>query len=147
MLKKLQEFKTIIEQFDYTCNIIEKGELTPVDMLLVSLEDDSQAFAISILPLSEDLDGSFFVQFYYEYPFEISPNDYSQIGSNIITVNRQLPLGHFNYTISNQQVYFKYVFALPIKANLEPANIADIVDMVVFAISNFGRFFESKNQE
>ncbi len=137
MEEKLKDIKSIIEHLNYNCKWVAKGQDNPYAMLLVSVDEEEPIFAISILPLSEDLEGSLFVQFYYEYPIALSSENFNKIADQIHLVNRQLPLGHFNFNLSNIQVYYKYVLAMDVNPEINTENFSDIIDMVVFAISNF----------
>lgn len=137
MQQKLEEIKRVIEELEYECKLIERGDLSPIDMILVSIEEEESDFAVSILPLSEELEGSYFIQFYYEYPFEISREIYDTTSAKIHNTNRLLPLGHFNFTISGIQVYYKYVFALPENSAITETNFSDIIDMIVYSVSSF----------
>jgi hypothetical protein len=138
---ELLEIQSIVEQLGYAVVLIPKSVDVPIDILSVPIEDDTQDSAmylnISFYPLGDELDGSEFVQFYFQYPFEIGNDCLDLVLQKLSAVNRELPLGHFNIAEAEDRLYFKYVLALPQNQEVEPLHINDILDMCIYA-SEYG---------
>ena len=74
-----------------------------------------------------------------------SPNELKILINNI---NRELPLGHFNITVSGIQVYFKYVLAISSTNKINDLHLTDVIDMCTFAMKHFkGDFVEFAKKE
>lgn len=141
----LSTIQKILNELEFDSLLLPASETGSMDMILLKFQlenyDEQQSLAISLMPLSDELDGSVFVQFYYEYPFLI-PSPFPDGLKNLINnTNRQLPLGHFNTTIAGSQISFKYVLALQKNELVKTDNLSDVLDMVLFAISHFRNEF------
>ena len=141
----LKGIQALLKDLDLTGHILEKSEEVHQDLLVTDFEDtdlESPTFVFTILPLDEDLDGSQFIQLYYEYPFQyvgLIPNELKNVINNS---NRQLPLGHFNLAVTGQQIYYKYVLAFPTDAVMNVDTLSDVLDMCLFGIENFEEDFK-----
>ena len=146
-LDVLQAIQLILEGMDYETNLLRKSNDIPMDMLTVKLDQEDegsdQQFVISVMPLSDDLEGSNFIQIYYEYPFMVDIPAADGLKNTLINVNRQLPLGHFNLTALGAQVYFKYVLASPMNLTFDAGHVSDFIDMCTFAMTHFEGEFKA----
>jgi len=143
-LTQLRRIQNNLKELDFESTVLSKSETGSLDMISVkfmSSNDEIQSLVISFMPLSNELEGSFFIQFYYEYPFLIKSPCPNELKTLINNVNRQLPLGHFNTTIAWSQIYFKYVLALSNKSSILSDQLGDIMDMLIFAIQHFEEDF------
>jgi hypothetical protein len=143
-LKLLRGIQASLEEIDYKSTILPKSETGSWDMLTVKFmnnREEDQTLVISVMPLSNELEGSFFIQFYYEYPFLIPSPCPGELKTLIQNVNRQLPLGHFNTNVAWSQIYYKYVLALSLETTLFTDQLSDIMDMIIYAIQHFEKEF------
>ncbi|VAW68445.1 hypothetical protein MNBD_GAMMA10-3041, partial [hydrothermal vent metagenome] len=92
-----------------------------------------QFLVLSIYPMGDELDGSDFIQFYFQYPFEMDKAHKAQILLQQQLANQQLALGHFNLDADDRFVYFKYVYAGVKNTEPTPALLCDVLDMCVYA--------------
>ena len=149
-LKLLRGIQDNLEKIDYESTILPKSETGSWNMLSVKFRnnrEEIQSLVINAMPLSNDLEGSSFIQFYYEYPFLIPSPCPGELKTLIQNVNRQLPLGHFNTNLAWNQIYFKYVLALSTKTSLLVDQLSDIMDTIIYAIQHFEKDFSVFKKE
>ncbi len=144
--EELRKLGSVVEQLGYSVELLSKSEDLPVDMLSLRLEEDGknrpQFLTLTIYPLGDELDASSFIQFYFQYPFEISKPHRTQVLQELPAVNQQLPLGHFNISADESRLYFKYVLALPRNLEVAPLFLNDVLDMCIYAQAHFLEQFE-----
>ncbi len=143
-LKLLRGIQDNLKEIDYESTILPKSETGSWNMLSVKFRnnrEEEQSLIINVMPLSNDLEGSSFIQFYYEYPFLIPSPCPGELKTLIQNVNRQLPLGHFNTNLSWSQIYYKYVLALSSKTTLPVNQLSDIMDMIIYSVQHFEKEF------
>lgn len=145
-LTQLREIQNILGELDFESSLLLENETGSPDMILVKFENNKgepQSLAISFMPLSQDLEGSIFIQFYYEYPFALQSPCPDELKTLINNINRQLPLGHFNTNIAWNQIYFKYVLANPKEYSTDIEQLSDILDVILFALPHFEHDFSN----
>lgn len=142
----LRRLEAVVEQLGYSVELLTKSEELPVEMLSIKLEEDGknrpQFLTLTSYPLGDELDASNFIQFYFQYPFEISKAHSARILQAIPAVNQQLPLGHFNISADENSLYFKYVLALPKNQKVKPLFLNDVLDMCIYAQEHYLAKFE-----
>lgn len=138
---KLVKLSAAIEQLGYSAELLTKSEDLPVDMLSLHLENDAkdrpQYLTLAIYPLGDELDASNFVQFYFQYPFEIRAENRAQTLETLVGVNQALPLGHFNVSADANSIYFKYVLALAQNQEVEALFLNDVLDMCIYTQQHY----------
>ena len=140
-LHKIQEE---LAELGFECNFLPKSETGSQDMILVKFDNDKEeleSLIISIMPLSRELEGSYFIQFYYEYPFAVKTPCPSELKTLINNTNRQLPLGHFNTNLAWSQIYLKYILAQTKGSAIKSVQLGDIMDILLFTIQHFEKDF------
>jgi hypothetical protein len=143
-LKLLRGIQENLEEIDFESIILPENETGSGNMLSVKFRnnhDEDQSLIINIMPLSNDLEGSSFIQFYYEYPFIIPSPCPGELKTLINNINRQLPLGHFNTNLAWSQIYYKYVLALSLKTTVFADQLSDIMDMIIYSVQHFEEEF------
>lgn len=143
-LTLLRGIQDNLKEIDYESTILPKSETGSWNMLSVKFRnnrEEEQSLMINVMPLSNDLEGSSFIQFYYEYPFLIPSPCPGDLKTLIQNVNRQLPLGHYNTNVAWSQIYYKYVLALSTKTTLLVDQLSDIMDMIIYSIQHFEHEF------
>jgi hypothetical protein len=143
-LKLLRGIQENLEEIDFESTILPENETGSGNMLSVKFRnnhDEDQSLIINIMPLSNDLEGSSFIQFYYEYPFIIPSPCPGELKTLINNINRQLPLGHFNTNLAWSQIYYKYVLALSLKTTVFADQLSDIMDMIIYSVQHFEEEF------
>jgi hypothetical protein len=146
---QLKEIQSLIESMAYEVTFTPRGETSIVDMLSVLLdnEDDfdtkEQKIIITGYPDEDELDGSFFMQFFSEYSFTVQDKDLLNLLNMINQVNLLLPLGAFYLGEENSKLYFKYVLAYPKESSITAAFLNDVLDMAIYAIDEFQEGFEN----
>ena len=141
----IKKLGVIVEQLGYKIKFLQNSEELPVDMLNLYLDNDErdrpQIITITAYPLSDELDACNFIQFYFEYPFQIHADKRTEAHLALSTINQEVPLGHFNIFADSGNPYFKYVLALSHNQKVEPFFVNDVLDMIVFAQQHYlGRF-------
>ena len=145
-LAQLRKIQNILQELEFETQLFTTNETGSVDLLAVKIsadEEETQSMAINFMPLADELEGSSFIQFYYEYPFLLQSPCPNELKTLIQNVNRQLPLGHFNTNVAWSQIYFKYVLANPVENSLTTGQLTDIMDMVVYSVQHFENEFSA----
>ena len=145
-LTPLREIQNILNELDFESSLLSESDTGSLDMILVKFQNnkgESQSIAVSFMPLSEELEGSHFIQFYYEYPFAIQSPCPDGLKTLINNINRQLPLGHFNTNVAWGQIYFKYVLAVSSEHPVVTEQMGDILDIILFALPHFENEFSN----
>lgn len=143
-LPQLAAIQNHLKELNFESVLLPKSETGSLNMLsLKFLNNDEveQTLIINYLPLGNDLEGSVFIQFYYEYPFHITSPFPNELKTLIHNVNRQLPLGHFNTTVSWSQICYKYILAQSNQVSIQIDQLNDILDMILFSIQHFEKGF------
>ena len=149
-LTLLRGIQDNLEKIEYESTILPKSETGSWDMLSVKFRnnrEEIQSLVINVMPLSDDLEGSSFIQFYYEYPFFVPTPCPGELKTLIQNVNRQLPLGHFNTNLAWSQIYYKYVLALSLKTTLIADQLSDILDIIIYSVQHFENEFSAFSRE
>ena len=131
-MKILEEIKNILSSNGFHVTIQKHGVLS--GLTLEKFQENppfAQPISIIQFPEEENLDGSVFIQFYFESTQDISANNL--VYPEILEINRLLPLGHFNLTKENKKLSYKYVFTAPKNGAIDEGMITDIIDMVIYA--------------
>ena len=140
-LEELKSIQLILKQLDYESTLLKKSEDLPLEMLSVALDPDEkgrqQFLTIAIYPMDDELDDAKFIQFYLQSEFIVEKQNLQRVSMEIQSVNRQLPLGHFNLSADEDKLYFKYVLAVPRKLSITDLFLADIMDMCCFSNTAF----------
>lgn len=143
-LTLLRKIQNNLKELDFESTLLPQSETGSIDMLSVNFMNDNneiKTLVISFMPLSNELEGSVFIQFYYEYPFLIKSPCPNELKTLINNINRQLPLGHFNTNVAWSQIYMKYVMAASKENFLTTGQLSDIMDMFIYAIQHFEKDF------
>lgn len=139
--RQLQRLGGLIEQLGYAVELLAKSEQVPVDMLSLQLEEDAkgrpQFLTLAVYPLEDELDAASFLQFYFQYPFQVRAERRNQVMEALATTNQQLPLGHFNISNGENTLYFKYVLAVPRGQAIEASFLNDVLDMCLFTQEHY----------
>lgn len=138
----LKEIQKVMEELGYACVHHEQTDELPIAMLIIEVSEDDddlddidmRYLTVSIIPEGGDLDGSEFIQFFYTNPTPIESAGLEELKNSLISKNRNLPLGHYNFTEGELNVYFKYVLVLPKNKPIETAFLNDVLDMCVYAV-------------
>jgi hypothetical protein len=141
----LLQLHNIISSLGFRCNLLDEAQTqsTPMLAVLEDEEENNQAFLfIAILPDSTELDGSVFVQCYQQYPFTIPAQQHDTLARTLLTVNNELPVGHFSISEDNY-LYFKYVLVMPQPYEIQPEYIVDVLDMCFFAFDHYYESFQA----
>lgn len=143
-IEVLKSFQAVLESLDYNTQLYPESTENRYDILSVQIpEDENKAFSVNLLPLADSLDGSYFMQIYHEFPFQVPVPCPDELKNTIININRQLPVGHFNLTIMGDKVYYKYILVHPMAADFNPDFMGDLMDMAVFSMTHFAANFEA----
>lgn len=146
-INELAKLQSIVKELGYPVTLLSKSEDIPIEMLSIASENDSKdrprVITINVYPLGDELDDSTFFQIYFQGPFDVSGEARPLVLQEISKVNQELPLGHFNISVADNRVYFKYVLALPRGLEVQPLFLNDILDMCVFAQEHFLERVES----
>lgn len=82
--------------------LVEPGEFVPVPVLLVGAPHDEldrpRSINFAYVPVGDDLTTLDLLQFYAPLPFRCEPACRATLESLLITLNFQLPIGHFGLT-------------------------------------------------
>lgn len=134
-LQQLQQLQALAGQIDYRSTILEQASGAPFDLLSIFLgeedESDEEHLDLVFYPASADLDGSNFLQFFYQYPCILSDTGGQAVIQILPHINNRLSLGHLSISFAEKKVQFKYVLALPLVAKIDELHFSDILDMCI----------------
>lgn len=147
-LQQLKHLQALAVQADYRSTLLEQAAGAPLDILSVFLdEEDDEHLDLVFFPESAGLDGSDFLQFYYQYPFTLSESGNQAVIQILPHINNRLSLGHLSINFGEARVQFKYVLALPLSASLDVRHFNDILDMCIHAPALFGKIIHDLGAE
>lgn len=140
-LQQLQQLQALAGQIDYRSTIMEQTSGAPFDLLSIFLgeedESDEEHLDLVFYPEGTGLDGSDFLQFFYQYPFTLSDAGVQAVIQILPHINNRLSLGHLSISFGEQKVQFKYVLALPLTTKIDELHFSDILDMCTHAPALF----------
>ncbi|WP_008319106.1 YbjN domain-containing protein [Leptolyngbya sp. PCC 6406] len=143
---KLLDLQVAAEALDYETRFLSKSEGFVYNTLSVLWDDENgeeNSFDFTVYPLSEDLEGSVFVQVYAEYDFKISDEGLPGLVNSLPRVNNKLPMGHFDISEDKKILYFKYMLVLPLDYEVSSGFLSDVLDMCIYAYEGFMEGFRS----
>ena len=134
MADKLSQLKTITQNLGYEVqeHTIEEG--SEIDALEISIEDYEEKIILSVYP-DDELDGSYFFQFYSEYNFNTYDYDTLKLLTQINETNQKLPLGNFSLGVNTGVIFFKHIWAVDKEMKPREEHFVDLLDMVEYAIT------------
>jgi len=142
-----KQIKEALEALDVdVCDSFEDIELPNYGLILQYVEDEEeepQNIMFSILPDEDELDGSVFVQWAYQYPYRVVEDAYLEVVKTIAQINHELPLGSIEIFFDDNTLLFKYVLALQKDMQITIPFINDIFGMVLYAVGGFMERFEA----
>lgn len=115
-LERIKELKEWVSQLDLECDIIEKSEANPLDVLLAYLGDskaDERFLQFIFLPIHAD-DASFtkLLQLYSVLDVKASDDTFGELLVIINEINNMTMLGNFGVN-ANQEIFYRHVYAMP----------------------------------
>lgn len=105
--------------------------------------NQSQNLIMTIIPNEDELDKAIFIQWIYQYPYQIMKDSPLEVMTLLSSINKQLPLGHIDILSEKDAIFFKYVLAVNKNSNPETEFLNDILDMIIYAIDGFNNEFET----
>lgn len=144
-MDNLSQLKTITQNLGYEVKeySVEKG--SELNALQISIDEYDETIILSVYP-DDELDGSYFFQFYSEYTFNTYEYDKLQLLMKINETNQKLPLGNFNLITETGVILFKYIWAVDKKTPYREEHFVDVLDMVEYAITEFKQaLFDVRN--
>lgn len=142
-IDNLAQLKSITQDLGYEVKQYKIEDGYELDALELDVEDHKELIILSQFADEGELDGSNFFQFYSEYTFNANEYDRLSLLTKINEVNPNLALGNFAFSVERGVIYFKYVWVLDKESKLAEDCIADILDMVEYAITEFREQFIS----
>jgi hypothetical protein len=151
MLNEENTLKIIQEEtlkLGYSAQFIEEFNELPFTVLLVYPfhQDDKPelkewALNLTVFPMGDDLDGSVFVQIYWEYNLKAHESNTSFISEKLIEANFKLPLGSLGISPETNNIYYRLVMPLAFGTTINEAFLADVYDMVIYPMDTYYQEF------
>jgi hypothetical protein len=91
--------------------------------------------------MGDDLDGSVFVQIYWEYNLKANEHNTSLISEKLIEANFKLPLGSLGISPETSNIYYRLVMPLAFDTTITAAYLADVYDMVMYPMEAYYKEF------
>jgi len=140
-----KQIKQALEELDVDVfDSFEDIELPNYGLVLQFVEDEEevpQNILFSILPDEDELDGSVFVQWAYQYPYEIIEDAYLEVVKAVTQINHELPLGSIEIFFEDNTLLFKYILALQKESEITTPFISDVFGMIIYAVEGFNERF------
>lgn len=134
-LQQLQHLQKLAGQLRYEATITKQAPDVPFDILSIRISDEDseeeEHLDMVFYPENAGLDGSDFLQFFYQYPFHLSDDGIQEVMQILPSINNRMSLGHLSINFNEKKVQFKYVLALPLEAKIDELHFSDILDMCV----------------
>jgi hypothetical protein len=132
----------------YNAQFIEEFNELPFKVLLVYPFSTSEkpelkewALNLTVFPMGDDLDGSVFVQIYWEYNLKANESNTSLISEKLIEANFKLPLGSLGISPETSNIYYRLVMPLAFDTTITAAYLADVYDMVMYPMEAYYKEF------
>jgi hypothetical protein len=132
----------------YNAQFIEEFNELPFKVLLVYPFNTSEkpelkewALNLTVFPMGDDLDGSVFVQIYWEYNLKANVKNTSFISEKLIETNFKLPLGSLGISPETSNIYYRLVMPLAFETTVTAAFLADVYDMVMYPMEAYYKEF------
>lgn len=144
MKNSIDDLKKIVENLDYKTQL-NKEEL--IEFLYINLEDeegeliDDNNIVVMFYPIEDEDDSTIFVQFYFEYEFNINKLAIQALYKKASAINRKLSFGHFNISEDENKIFFKYILSHDITKDFNSDLISDIVNICMYSILEYGDEF------
>lgn len=114
-LERLEEIKGWIEPLNLHCDIIEKSEAIPLDVLLIYLgdeQDEDRMLQLAFMPIStEDISFTKLLQFYLVIGNQVNDQYMGDVLVSMNHVNTRTVLGYYGINEANQ-AFYRYVHAM-----------------------------------
>ncbi len=140
----LEIIQNQILQLGYKAQFIEEFNELPFKVLLVYPYEEEEkpelkdwALNFTVFPMGDDLDGSVFLQMYWEYNLKVSADNRTSIAEKLIDINFQLPLGSLGISPETGSIYFRLVMPIALQTEITPAYMADVLDMGIYPMEAF----------
>lgn len=140
----LEIIQNQILQLGYKAQFIEEFNELPFKVLLVYPYEEEEkpelkdwALNFTVFPMGDDLDGSVFLQIYWEYNLKVSADNRTSIAEKLIDINFQLPLGSLGISPETGSIYFRLVMPIALQTEITPAYMADVLDMGIYPMEAF----------
>ncbi len=140
----LQIIQNQILPLGYKAQFIEEFNELPFKVLLVyPYEEDEKpelkdwALNFTVFPMGDDLDGSVFLQMYWEYNLKVSSDNRSKVAEKLIDINFQLPLGSLGISPETGSIYFRMVMPIALQTEITSAYMSDVLDMGIYPMETF----------
>jgi len=135
-MNNLKQLKIITQNLGYEVKEYTLDEGFELDALQISVEEYDETIMLSVYP-DDELDGSYFFQFYSEYSFNTYDYDTLALLIKINEINQKLPLGNFSSIADTGVIFFKYIWAVDKEMKPREEHFVDVLDMVEYAITEF----------
>lgn len=140
----LEIIQNQILQLGYKAQFIEEFNELPFKVLLVYPYEEEEkpelkdwALNFTVFPMGDNLDGSVFLQIYWEYNLKVSADNRTSIAEKLIDINFQLPLGSLGISPETGSIYFRLVMPIALQTEITPAYMADVLDMGIYPMEAF----------
>jgi len=132
----------------YNVQFIEEFNELPFKVLLIYPFNEEEkpelkewALNLTVFPMGDDLDGSVFVQIYWEYNLKANEHNTSLISEKLIETNFKLPLGSLGISPETNNIYYRLVMPLAFETTITAAYLADVYDMVMYPMEAYYKEF------
>jgi hypothetical protein len=132
----------------YNAQFIEEFNELPFKVLLVYpfIDDEKPelkewALNLTVYPMGGDLDGSVFLQIFWEYNLKVNENNTASISEKLIETNFNLPLGSLGISPETNNIYYRLVTPLAFETTITAAYLADVYDMVMYPMEAYYKEF------
>lgn len=138
----LQTIATALEDEDYVCEFMAATTNRPIDVLLISIGEDTREPYIIEMTFPGDLllalgdqetfDECFTLQFLLRYRFSFGPEHSNELSQFLLALNRLVPIGAFGMDNDTGAIFLQYALLLPTREVEQ--------DVLSTAVSSFDSF-------
>ena len=143
ILKEIHTLTTLL-QYNSTLELVSEGKHD--NMLLIDLNEACEVdeeLCIIVVDDEDELDGCTLIQFFIEFSFELKAlkNIYELCNFS----NTGLNIGRFLVSEDGNKLYYKYIWAHAKNEKFSAEYLADIMDMVLFAVEENYKIFNPRH--
>ena len=138
-LAELGFLQDVLNELDYTSQLIEKSNETPYHTLVVKLEPvqgrhGASQLALNFYPLAdEEFTDTLFLQYFIALPLRPTDATRGNVLELMVDINNRLVVGHVGLSSGESQAHFRYVQPLPSDELVTTEKIANVLLLVTYS--------------
>ena len=145
-LVNLDLIKRYMEELNFATHLIEKGEQTPLDMLLVNVgrtyDGKDRVLNFNYIPLPDDMVNTVeLLQITSVIPAQYSKEYKGSVEKFLLSANTKLAVGNFIFG-DNETIMFRYIYMAPKLELIRKEELKETAMLCVYMLEIFTEIIE-----